>query len=81
MRTEAKLSKLQKSILGKIRESATGFVRVSSLYDHAAPNLKAARAATSRALARLRARELIRRELVPFGRRKVRTYTLVNAGN
>jgi DNA-binding MarR family transcriptional regulator len=82
---QKKLSKLQKSILEKIAKSKKGFVRVSSLYDPAAPNLNAARAATSRALARLQARGLIVREaskeLALLERRKVRAYRLTNAEN
>jgi len=85
MQAQTKLSQLQERILQAIAASPVGYVRAGSLYDHKAENLNAARAATSRALARLKTRGLITdkppAELKSIGRRKPRVYRLTNAEN
>src|SRR5690349_17739388 len=81
-RSQYPLSELQKSILEKIAKSPNGFVHVSSLYDPDAPNLNAARAATSRAISRLQDRGLIERQpLVVRGLKRRKLPTIIAAPN
>lgn len=59
MEAQPKLSKLQKHILQQIAESESGIVRIASLYNPSASNLKSTRSALSRAVGRLADRGLI----------------------